>query len=63
MAIQEIVRIDEAAFEEAPSAKIFPKWRPGLIATHTLNAVGDLTVIDGQWRRPRVKIGKSPHAR
>jgi hypothetical protein len=51
IAIQRITRLDENVFEETPVAAIRPEWWPGLRATHTLNAVGDLTVIDGQWRR------------
>ena len=49
--INRIVRIDETAFEEVPEAVVRPEWRRGLRATHTLNAAGDLTVTDGQWRR------------
>jgi hypothetical protein len=51
MTIHRITRIDERAFEEIPAATIRPEWLPGLRGTHTINAVGDLTVIDGQWRR------------
>lgn len=49
--VHEIIRIDERGYEELPVAVIRPDWRPGLLGVHTLNAVGDLTVTDGQWRR------------
>jgi hypothetical protein len=51
MIIHRITRIDERAYDEIPVATIRPEWLPGLRATHTLNAVGDLTVIDGQWQQ------------
>lgn len=51
MSIQEILRIDEESYEERPTSQIRPNWRPGLLATHTVNAAAGLTVIDGQWRR------------
>jgi hypothetical protein len=51
MTIHRIVRIDEHAYQEEPVSIVRPNWRPGVIATHTLNSAGDLTTIDGQWRR------------
>jgi len=51
MRIQEILHIDERSYQEITVSDIRPNWRPGLSATHTLNAAGRLTVIDGQWRR------------
>jgi hypothetical protein len=51
MSIQRIIRIDERAYQEEPVSVIHPNWWPGLLATHTLNAAGHLTTIDGQWRR------------
>lgn len=56
MTIHRIVRVDERNYQEVPVAIIRPDWRPGLLATHTLNAAGDLTVIDGQWRRRRLFV-------
>ena len=51
VSIQEIERIDDLTFRETEVARIHPRWQRSLLATHTLNAAGDLTVIDGQWRR------------
>lgn len=48
--IRRVLRLDDDAYEEAPASRIEPRWTPGLIATHTLNHAGRLTVIDGMWR-------------
>jgi hypothetical protein len=47
MVINEIVRITPTEFEERKVDEILPTWRPGLIATHTLNRSSKYEVIDG----------------
>lgn len=49
--IQRIDRLDDTAYCERPVSRIEPHWRPDLVATHTINADGDLTVIDARRRR------------
>ncbi len=49
--INEILRLDETGYEERPIATATPDWRPGLLATHTFNRAGRLTVIDAEQRR------------
>jgi hypothetical protein len=59
IAILEIERLDLDGFRQRLVEVIGPTWRPGLIATHTINAVDGLSAIDGlervsrlRWRRP-----------
>jgi hypothetical protein len=47
MAINEIVRLTPTEFEERKVDVILPTWRPGLIATHTINRSSKFEVIDG----------------
>jgi hypothetical protein len=49
--VHEITRLDEVHYQEVPVSIIRPDWHPGLLGVHTLNAAGNLTVVDGQWRR------------
>ena len=49
--INEIVRIDPDEFVEVEVSRISPNWTDRLLATHTINADGRLTVIDGQLSR------------
>lgn len=49
----EIVRITPDEYEEVDRGRMIPSWDPRLLATHTLNRDGDLTVIDAVMRRPR----------
>jgi hypothetical protein len=52
--VNRITRLDEKAFAEEEVGRLLPSWRPDLVATHTLNAAGGLTVIDAQRLRWRV---------
>lgn len=52
--INRITRLDEKVFAEEEVGRLLPAWRPDLVATHTLNAAGGLTVIDAQRLRWRV---------
>ena len=54
--VNRITRLDEKGFAEEEVGRLLPAWRPDLVATHTLNAAGGLTVIDAQrlrWRFSR----------
>jgi hypothetical protein len=51
--LNRIETIDPANYHETEVARITPTWRPRLSATHTINAVAGLTVIDGCMRKPR----------
>jgi hypothetical protein len=56
MAILEIERLDLSGYRQRVVKVIGPTWRPGLVATHTLNAVDGLSVIDGLERRSRLPL-------
>ncbi len=43
-----IVQLDCEAYREESIARIDPKWAPDLAGTHTINAVGQLTVMDAR---------------
>jgi hypothetical protein len=51
LSLQRITRLDMEAYEEAPVTTLSPSWRRGIIGAHTVNAAGDLTVIDVRLRR------------
>jgi len=53
LCLNEIQRISPTEYEEREVSRIFPRWREGLLANHTLNCAGGLTVIDGLFRRTR----------
>lgn len=48
MNLQRIVRLTESAYEEETVGRILPDWAPRLTGTHTINALGGLTVIDAR---------------
>ncbi len=48
--LNEVRRLDRSCFEEVAVARILPEWRPDLLATHTFNREGQLTVVDGMRR-------------
>jgi hypothetical protein len=55
--VNRVDQLTASTFEETIIARIQPNWAPGLVATHTMNAAGPLSVIDFQrrvrrrWRR------------
>ena len=53
MQLQEIVKLTENEYEERLVQSISPNWQNDLLATHTLNQSGGLTVIDAQIKRRR----------
>lgn len=53
MTFNRITRLTPDEYEEVECGRALPDWDPRLIATHTLNRDGDLTVIDAQMLRQR----------
>lgn len=53
MAINEIVTLNEYEYKEKVVQNILPEWEKNILATHTLNHEGSLTVIDGLIRRKK----------
>ena len=51
--MNEIRILDEKEYEEVEIQSIEPDWDKRLMATHTFNHAGNLTVIDGNVRRRR----------
>jgi hypothetical protein len=51
LSINRIERLTPTEYREREVMTILPDWAPGLIATHTLNAAGRLSVADGRHRR------------
>jgi hypothetical protein len=50
MTINRVLRLSTDEYREEAVSKILPRWRKGLISTHTLNTCDELTVIDCQFR-------------
>lgn len=48
---QRVLRLDHHGYAEEAVARIEPQWFPGLLANHTINREGPLTVVDGMRRR------------
>ncbi len=48
--LNQVRRLDLAAYEEAEASRIVPGWRPGLLAAHTWNQAQGLAVVDGMRR-------------
>jgi hypothetical protein len=51
MHLLEIEKLSITEFREKKVDKVLPQWAPDVIATHTYNHVGQLTVIDAMIRR------------
>ena len=51
MKIKEIITIDEENYEEIEVQSIYPNWNKNILATHSLNNSGRLTVIDALVNR------------
>ena len=54
ISLNKIKQLSPEAFEEEEVSKIIPQWDRNVIATHTLNSAGDLTVIDCLMRRRKI---------
>ena len=55
--LRRIVRLDPSEFVEETVTTLTPDWHPSLLATHTVNAVNGLTVIDMERRRRKAWLG------
>lgn len=51
MKINEVLELTETNYQENNVDSITPDWDKNLIATHTINSVGNLTVIDALMKR------------
>ena len=51
--VNRILRIDTQEYEEVEAARIQPDWDPRVVAVHTLNRAGSLTVLDCIYRTKR----------
>ena len=60
MSINRIVRLTPTDYEEVVVQHVAPDWTSNLIGTHTLNASGRLTVVDGLRRRRRWSSDAEP---
>jgi hypothetical protein len=52
--VNRVERLDESEYREVEVSRLLPRWRPGIVGVHTLNAAGRLTVVDAWMKRPRL---------
>ena len=50
MRFNEIKILNENEYEEIEIGRVYPDWNKNIIATHTFNSAGNLTIIDGIFR-------------
>jgi len=50
MRFNEIKILNENEYEEIDIGRVYPDWNKNIIATHTFNSAGNLTIIDGVFR-------------
>lgn len=55
ISLNRVVRLSTEEYEEEEVSKILPEWDRRIIGTHTLNSVGDLTVVDCLLRRGNLR--------
>lgn len=55
--VHRVDRLDEREYAETEVARLDPAWAPRLTGVHTLNAAGDLSVIDVRVERRRFRRG------
>ena len=54
MQINEIIHLDENAYEETTVDSIMPGWDKGIISTHTISHENKLTMIDARLKRKKL---------
>lgn len=54
MKINEVIELNRKKYEEKIVDDIYPDWDKKLIATHTINSVDNLTIIDALMKRRKV---------
>jgi hypothetical protein len=53
IAINQVIEMTESSYEEKLVDSILPEWEKDIIGTHTINSVGNLTIIDVLVRRKK----------
>ncbi|MBC7842748.1 MAG: hypothetical protein H7099_10565 [Gemmatimonadaceae bacterium] len=53
ISFKRVLCLDTESYREEQIGRIDPDWAPVIAGTHTINAAGPLTVIDGRMRRRR----------
>ena len=48
--VNKIELLNETEYQETELEEIYPNWSKNILATHTINSIGDLTIIDGLHR-------------
>jgi hypothetical protein len=51
ISLNKIIQMNQDNYQEIEVSKIYPKWKNNLLATHTINSISDLTIIDVMIRR------------
>ena len=51
MKINEVIELTETVYKEKIVDSIYPNWDRNIVATHTINSVDELTIIDGLMKR------------
>ncbi|CAA6809736.1 MAG: Unknown protein [uncultured Sulfurovum sp.] len=56
MTMNEIVTLNEKEYAEVKFSSIEPNWNKKILRTHTFNHTGNLTIIDGRFKRKRTLL-------
>jgi hypothetical protein len=56
ISLNRVDELSETDYREVPLATILPDWMEGIHATHTLNRLGGMTVLDARTRVPRFPL-------
>lgn len=56
ISLNRVDELSETEYREVPLATILPHWMNGIHATHTLNRLGGITVLDARERVPRFPL-------
>lgn len=54
ISLNKVTRMDTLDYHEQEVSKILPDWTDGLLATHTIQCIPGLTVVDGLIRRRKL---------
>ena len=60
ISLNRVEELSETDYREVPVGAILPNWMDGICATHTVNQIGGVTVLDGRALVPRFPIF-NPH--
>lgn len=53
LVVSRVDRLDVEDYRETPVTVMRPDWTPGIVATHTINAAGPVSVVDALMPMPR----------